>query len=587
MKEKWIEIRKGADFVQIGKKFSIDPVVARVIRNRDVIQDSEIETYLYGKRDGLHDPKQMLDMEKATDIITEKIATQKKIRIIGDYDIDGINATYILLQGIRRLRGAVSIKIPDRIRDGYGINENLILEAKKDGIDTILTCDNGIAAITAIACAKELGMTVVVTDHHDIPFEEVEGKRHYLRSAADAIINPHQQECTYPYKQLCGAAVAFKFIQVLYEKNNIPLEEADAFLENAAFATIGDVVDLTGENRLLVRLGLDRLHHTKNPGMRALILQNKLMPEQVKSYHVGFILGPCMNASGRLDTAKRSLELLMAEDAGEAAGCASDLIALNDSRKAMTQEQLSLAFLVIEEKHIAADKVMIVYLPDCHESLAGILAGRIRERYHHPAFVLTKSEEGIKGSGRSIECYSMYEELTKCSDLFLKFGGHPMAAGFSLEEKNLESFIRRMNENCSLSEEDFIPQVHIDVPMPLCYLKENLVEQLDLLEPFGKGNTKPVFAARNIGVKAARVVGKNANVLKLDLVMEDQSSMAGVYFGEVEGFFSYVGEKFGETEVKKMSTGKPNAVSLSIVYYPKINEYNGTRSLQVVVQKYA
>lgn len=586
MTEKWMEIRKGADFKKIGEAFSIDPVIARIIRNRDVIGMDEIEMYLYGDADKLYDPKLMHDMEKAVSIISGKIKKGASIRIIGDYDIDGINATYILLKALRELGAKVSVEIPDRQKDGYGINENLIREAKEAGVDTILTCDNGIAAIDAIAYAKEEGMTVVVTDHHDIPFEETESGKQYLKSNADAIVNPHQEECQYPYKELCGAAVAWKFVQALYEKNQVASDRADEFLENVAFATIGDVMDLTGENRLIVRLGLERLHHTKNLGMRALIFQNNLTMEQIKAYHIGFILGPCMNASGRLDTAKRSLQLLLAETEREASECASDLIALNTSRKSMTEEGVLEAFELIEKEGIDKQKVMIVYLPDCHESLAGIIAGRIRERYNHPVFVLTKSEDGVKGSGRSIEAYSMYEEMTKCKDLFLKFGGHPMAAGLSLKEENVPEFIRRMNENCTLKEEDFYPVVSIDVAMPLSYITEPLIEQLDLLEPFGKGNTKPVFAAKNVELLRARVVGKNANVLKFTLLTEDGRTIDGVHFGGVEEFFSYIAEKFGKDAVEQLKMGKAEGVKLTIVYYPDINEYNGRKSIQVVIQKY-
>lgn len=581
-----MEIRKGADFAKIGEKFSIDPVVARLIRNRDIVGMDEIEAYLYGGAEGLHDPEQMHDMKKAVSIITDKIRERKEIRIIGDYDIDGVSATYILLKGLRRVGACASVKIPDRMKDGYGINENLIRQAKEDGVDTILTCDNGIAAIDAIAYAKKEGMTVVVTDHHDIPFEETDEGRRYLKSNADAIVNPHQPECTYPYKMLCGAAIAWKFIQVLYKAHGIPEEEADEFLENAAFATVGDVVDLTGENRLIVRLGLEKLHHTKSPGMRALILQNNLRPEEIKSYHIGFVLGPCINASGRLDTAKRSLELLLSEDEKTAAACASDLIALNDSRKDMTQKGVEAACAKIGAEGTDRQKVMIIYLPDCHESLAGIIAGRIRERYNHPVFVLTDAEDGVKGSGRSIEAYSMYEEMTKCKDLFLKFGGHPMAAGLSLPKENVPEFIRRMNENCTLTDADFVPVVNIDVAMPLSYVTERLIGQLDLLEPFGKENTKPVFAARNIRVHSARVVGKHANVLRLSLIMEDGRWMQAVHFGEPEEFFSYIEEKFGKQETERLKTGRDSQVSLAFTYYPKINEYNGERSIQIVVQKY-
>ena len=542
--EKWFVINKGADFAGIAKRFGISPVTARLIRNREVMGDEAIARYLKGGIGELYDPHLLLDSDRLTDILVQKISEQKKIRVIGDYDIDGVMSTYILYKGITRCGGSVDFQIPDRMKDGYGINDHLIEQADEAGIDTIITCDNGIAAIGEIAHAKSLGMTVLVTDHHEIPYTEERGERHYKRSEADAIVNPKQMECTYPYKNLCGAAVAWKVIQILYEKCDIAVEESYDFLENVAFATVGDVMDLTDENRILVREGLKRIHTTMNPGMRALILQNKLEPEQISSYHFGFVLGPCINASGRLETAKIALNLFLQEDVKKASEIAAELVDLNAQRKDMTAEGVELAMQQVEEGN-TGEKVLVVYLPDVHESLAGIIAGRIREACHKPTFVLTKSEDGVKGSGRSIEAYSMYEELCKCQELFTKFGGHPMAAGLSLPEANVEIFREKINACCGLTEEDFIPKIKIDIPMPVDYPDISLVNELSLLEPFGKANVKPQFADKNLGVDRAVVVGKNQNVLKLTLKTERGKSISAVYFGDVEEFREYYGRKCG------------------------------------------
>jgi exonuclease RecJ (EC 3.1.-.-) len=540
--EKWFVINKGADFAGIAKRFGISPVTARLIRNREVMGDEAIARYLKGGIGELYDPHLLLDSDRLTDILVQKISEQKKIRVIGDYDIDGVMSTYILYKGITRCGGSVDFQIPDRMKDGYGINDHLIEQADEAGIDTIITCDNGIAAIGEIAHAKSLGMTVLVTDHHEIPYTEERGERHYKRSEADAIVNPKQMECTYPYKNLCGAAVAWKVIQILYEKCDIAVEESYDFLENVAFATVGDVMDLTDENRILVREGLKRIHTTMNPGMRALILQNKLEPEQISSYHFGFVLGPCINASGRLETAKIALNLFLQEDVKKASEIAAELVDLNAQRKDMTAEGVELAMQQVEEGN-TGEKVLVVYLPDVHESLAGIIAGRIREACHKPTFVLTKSEDGVKGSGRSIEAYSMYEELCKCQELFTKFGGHPMAAGLSLPEANVEIFREKINACCGLTEEDFIPKIKIDIPMPVDYPDIPLVNELLLLEPFGKANVKPQFADKNLGIDRAVVVGKNQNVLKLTLKTERGKSISAVYFGDVEEFREYYGRK--------------------------------------------
>ena len=583
--EKWFVINKGADFAGIAKRFGISPVTARLIRNREVMGDEAIARYLKGGIGELYDPHLLLDSDRLTDILVQKISEQKKIRVIGDYDIDGVMSTYILYKGITRCGGSVDFQIPDRMKDGYGINDHLIEQADEAGIDTIITCDNGIAAIGEIAHAKSLGMTVLVTDHHEIPYTEERGERHYKRSEADAIVNPKQMECTYPYKNLCGAAVAWKVIQILYEKCDIAVEESYDFLENVAFATVGDVMDLTDENRILVREGLKRIHTTMNPGMRALILQNKLEPEQISSYHFGFVLGPCINASGRLETAKIALNLFLQEDVKKASEIAAELVDLNAQRKDMTAEGVELAMQQVEEGN-TGEKVLVVYLPDVHESLAGIIAGRIREAYHKPTFVLTKSEDGVKGSGRSIEAYSMYEELCKCQELFTKFGGHPMAAGLSLPEANVEIFREKINACCGLTEEDFIPKIKIDIPMPVDYPDIPLVNELLLLEPFGKANVKPQFADKNLGIDRAVVVGKNQNVLKLTLKTERGKSISAVYFGDVEEFREYYGRKYGENEVQQAFLGRTNGIRMSVVYYPEINRYQGNESIQIVIKNY-
>lgn len=583
--EKWVVIQKGADFGEIAKKFGISPVTARLMRNREIIGDAAVEKYIKGTVEDLYDPHLLWDAKQCIDILEKKLKQQSPIRIIGDYDIDGVMATYILYVGLQRCGANVSVKIPDRLRDGYGINEHLIDEAYEDGVDTILTCDNGIAAMDEIAHAKSLGMTVLVTDHHEIPFTETAGGRRYLRSRADAIVNPKQQECEYPYKGLCGAAVAWKVIQLLYERYGIPTEETYDFLEEVAFATVGDVMDLTDENRILVKEGLRRIHHTKNPGMRALILQNKLEPEQVSAYHIGFVLGPCVNASGRLETAQLALQLFLQNDELHASIIAKKLVELNAQRKEMTIEGVEAAKCVVEEGQ-AGEKVLVIYLPEVHESLAGIIAGRIREVYHKPTFVLTKAEEGVKGSGRSIETYSMYEELCKCSKYFTKFGGHPMAAGISLQEENVEAFRTAINRDCELTEDDFIPKIKIDIAMPAEYPTVELIQEFDILEPFGKSNVKPQFADKNLSIVRAYIVGKNQNVLKLNLITERGARVSAVYFGDIDAWKAYYADKYDAKDVEAAFRGQENQIRMSVVYYPEINDYQGNLNIQLVVRNY-
>lgn len=568
--EKWVVMAKKADFQKIGKEFGIDPVVARLIRNRDVEGMDDIRSYLCGTLDDIPSPWLLKDMKKATEILSAKINAGAKIRIIGDYDIDGVTATYILLTGLKRLGANVDTYIPDRIKDGYGLHSQLVEKAAADGVDTIVTCDNGIAASQEIALAKKGGMTVIVTDHHEIPYEDTEQGRVWIIPQADAVINPKQPGCGYPNKNICGAVVAWKLIWSLYETYGIDRDEILEFSEAAAVATVGDVMDLQGENRIIVKEGLKRLPHTGNQGFQALIEANGLTGERITAYHVGFVLGPCINASGRLDTASRALSLLCTKNWDQAAKAAGDLVALNQSRKAMTEEGRDKAVDLIEQSGLSKDRVLVVYLPECHESLAGIIAGRLREKYYKPVFVLTKAENGVKGSGRSIEAYSMYEELVKCSDLLEQFGGHPMAAGLSLKEENVEIFRRKLNELCTLTESELTPKITIDVPMPISYLSRELTEQLSVLEPFGKGNTKPLFAQKGLRVLNLRILGKNQNVAKMKLVDASGTSVDAVYFGQALEFQSYVQQK--ET--------------VSVTYYPEINVYQGRETLQAVIRNY-
>ena len=569
--ERWVVAAKRADFNEIGRKFSIDPVIARLIRNRDVVGDEAVRKYLYGGLKDLTDPGLMKGMKEGAGLLLENIRQGKAIRVIGDYDIDGVMSSYILKRGLDRLGARADVRIPDRLTDGYGLNEHLVRQAYEEGVDMIVTCDNGIAAAKEIAFAKELGMTVIVTDHHDIPYqEEKDGSRTVILPPADVIVNPKQADCAYPFKKLCGAAVAWRLAEALYREEQIPREEFLDLAEFAAVATVGDIMDLTGENRILVKYGLKRLEQTKNPGYRALLAVNGLEGKKLTAYHIGFVIGPCINASGRLDTAKRALALLGAETKAEAEELAGDLKALNDSRKDLTVKGTQRAVQLIEETELKQDRVLVVYLPDCHESLAGIIAGRIREKYFRPCFVLTDAEDGVKGSGRSIPGYHMFDEMTKVRELFTKYGGHPMAAGLSLKPENVEPFRKAVNENCTLTEEDLTPKIIYDAVLPICYAGEQIIRELELLEPFGKANEKPVFAAANLKVRSARIIGKNQNVLKAVLEGPDGTRLDTISFGDVQENLAYI-------------EGKQD---VCILYYPEINEYQGRRSVQLVVESW-
>lgn len=582
MKEKWVVSAKKADFQAIGQHFSIDPVLARIMRNRGLTDLQEMNLYLHGTRTDLNDPHLLKDADLAAQILREKIKEKKRIRIIGDYDIDGIQSTYILYCALRRLGADADFVIPDRILDGYGLNEHLVTRASQDGIDTILTCDNGISAIDQIHLAKSLGMTVVVTDHHEVPFTEVDGVRREKVCEADAVVNPKQQACHYPFKKLCGAAVAFKLVQVLYEVFGLEVSEADCFIENAGFATVGDVMDLQGENRILVKLGLEMLNRTTNIGMKALILQNKLTMGAIKSHDIGFRIGPCLNASGRLDTARLSLKLLLCESETEAAVLAEEIVELNESRKLLTMHAVEQAKEIAQQEEYVNDRVLVIFLPDCHESLAGIVAGRIREAYYRPTLVVTRSEHGAKGSGRSIESYSMYEELCKCEEYLTQFGGHPMAAGFSLKEADIDAFRRKLNEVCTLTEEELRSKVVIDVPMPISYITERLVNQLGCLEPFGKGNEKPVFADRNLVIERLRICGKEGRVFQMKVRNAAGVSMDAVYFGDAEDLLLPLTEKYGKVVAQDTLAGRcVHEAALHFTYYPEMDHYYETPRIKL------
>lgn len=562
----WMLQTKKADFTAVAERFHISPVTARIIRNRDVIEENDIERYLHGTVRDLYNPHLLKDMDRAAALIMEKIAAGMNIRIVGDYDIDGVCSTYLLYRGISRCGGKVSFQIPERIRDGYGINESIIEKAKADGVDTIVTCDNGIAALEQIRLAKELGMTVIVTDHHEVVRSD-DGAQ--ILPEADAVVNPKQEGCEYPFKEICGGVVAYKLVQVLYEMAGVSRDEWAGMLEFAAIATVGDVMKLRDENRIIVKWGLKQMKNSRSLGLKALVEACGLDISALTAYHIGFVIGPCLNASGRLQTAKLALELLLCEDEMAAAGMAAELKILNEERKTMTQDGVGEALMQVESLY-ADDSVLVVFLPECHESLAGIIAGRVREAWSRPTFVLTRGEDGVKGSGRSIEAYHMYEALCGVQDLLSKFGGHPMAAGFSLREEDVEEFRRRLNRQADLKPEDFIAKVWIDVAMPLEYISENLVNELKVLEPFGQGNEKPQFAQKNLSIRSSRVLGKNRNAVKLGLVTENGLAMDGMLFTEGDRFME-------ELEGNRR---------IDVIYYPDINEYNGNRTLQIVIRDY-
>jgi len=568
--QKWFIQNKAADFVAIGKKYNIDPIIARLIRNKDIIEDRDIDMYINGSISDMHDPTLLKGVPEAISLINSKINMGKKIRIIGDYDIDGIMSTYILVDGLKKCGGNVDYAIPHRVIDGYGLNIRLIQEAIEDGIDTIITCDNGIAATDEIAFAKEKGITVIVTDHHEIPFTmDDAGNKCFSLPAADVIIDPKVEAETYPFINICGAVVAFKLIQAYYSKfsSKSPLD----YIEMAAFATIGDVMDLVGENRIIVKEGLARLENTKNIGFSALIEATSLGGKTLTPYHVGFVLGPCINATGRLDSASRALELMLSDSKTQANQYSLELVELNAGRKDMTARGVDEAISIIEANDMdRTDDVLVIYLPDSHESIAGIIAGKIKEKYYKPTIIFTNSETGIKGSGRSIESYDMFEKLSEIKDLFTKFGGHKMAAGISLKKENLDEMRRKLNEHSGLLPEDFVEKVSIDVAMPFSYVTKEFIRQIDIMAPFGNGNAKPVFARKAVTVLSKRIFGKNSNVGKYTVRDEDGTVHSLTYFGAQDDIIS------------RIDTGEP----LKITYYPDINVYNGREEIQFVLRDF-
>lgn len=569
MNSKWMVYAKKADFKQIASEYGIDQVLARIIRNRDICGSKDIDMYLNGNLNDIHNPHSMKDADKFVDIITKKIEEHKPVRIIGDYDIDGICSIYILFCGLKAAGADVDYVVPHRINDGYGINEHLIDNAINEGIDTIVTCDNGIAAYNQVRYAKDNGITMIVTDHHDVPFEIKDDKKVYIVPPADAVINPKQADCDYPFKLLCGAGVAYKLISLLYDRLGLDKKELEDYIEFMAIATVGDIVDLIDENRIVVKYGLRHIAHTKNTGLRALIEECQLDINNISSYHIGFVIGPCLNASGRLDTARQAIELMLCMDNEKAHNMAKELIALNNERKSMTEQETHKAIELVENTGLLKDRVLVIYLKDCHESIAGIIAGRIKERYYRPTFVITNAEDGAKGSGRSIEGYNMYEEINKCKNVLTKYGGHPMAAGLSLAISDIDIFRKMLNDNAILTDEDLIPKMWIDVPMPVSYANIRLVNQLKLLEPFGKGNEKPVFADRNLYVKTASVIGKNKNVLRCQLETEDGTYVPAVQFG-----------------INNIDDIPRAGMRISIIYYPDINTFNGIMSLQIIIKEW-
>lgn len=586
--EKWFIKNKKANYKVIAARFGISEVLAQLIVNRDIKSNEELEAYIYPSLSHLQEASRLKDMDLAVSLLKQKIAEEKRIRIVGDYDVDGVMATYILYTGLRRVGANVDYEIPERMKDGYGINVSIIDAAYQDGIDTIITCDNGIAAINQIQHAKELGMTVIITDHHDIGFVEEEGVRTYVVPKADAVVNPKQEDCTYPFEGICGGVVAYKLVDHLYETCEIPREELEPLLEFAAIATVCDVMDLVKENRDIVRFGLERMNETTNLGLRALLEETQILDKKLTVYHLGFVIGPCINASGRLESAKLSLQLFLSNSKEEAKRLAKQLKELNDDRKAMTNEGLEQAIALIEAEKRESDKVLVIYLPDCHESLAGIIAGRIKERFHRPTIVLTKAHEGVKGSARSIEEYNMFEELNKCKDLLTKFGGHPMAAGLSLEEENIDALRMKLNQVTTLTEEEMIPKVSIDMVLPLSKVNYGLIKEIGMLEPYGKGNVKPLFVLKDVHVIKAAIIGKNKNALKMTVSEKDNSSarFTAMLFQNLDRFEEVVVSKFGEEGLRAMYGGYQSPVYLDMVFYPDINEYNGIQTIQILVQNY-
>lgn len=595
----WLLMTKGADFQAIGAKYHVDPLVARLIRNRGIVEDQEIGKYLYGGIENFHDPMLLKDMDVACGKLEEKIAQGKKIRVIGDYDIDGVCSTAILLKGFRLLGGNADAVIPHRIKDGYGLNRELIRDAAEAGVDTVVTCDNGIAAKEEIANANELGMTVIVTDHHEVPYEERDGGRIYRLPPAEAVIDPKREDCNYPFSGICGAFVAYKLICAMvdggFAERLLSGEDwkkewerkKEEMLQLAAFATVGDVMELKDENRVLVKVGLSLMRNTPYVGLKALLSVMGRWGSPVTAYHLGYLLGPCINATGRIDTASRALELLMAEQESEAMHLAGELKAMNDSRKAITERGTAQAVDQIERGEHDGSSVYVIYLPECHESIAGIIAGRIRERYHHPVLVITDAEDGLKGSGRSIENYDMYRELSAVGDVFTKFGGHSQAAGFSLTKNKLPELRRRLNDNSRLTEADFREKLHIDAQVPFSYITPQLLDQFALLEPFGNGNPKPLFAKKDILLCHARILGTEGKVGKYQIRDTDgRSAELTAFYDKNKEFRDFMTLRYGEEKVRETFCGGGAGLKFSAAYYPQWNDYQGRKTIQFILEDF-
>ena len=585
---KWILQRKAADYATLSSRLKVDPVIVRLMVNRGLRTYEEMEEYLHPTLNNLPDPHLFADMDEACELLMEAIDEGTKIRVVGDYDVDGIMSTYILTTALREAGADVDYAVPHRMVDGYGINPEMVQTAFDEGIRFIITCDNGIAAAPAIDLAKELGMTFVVTDHHEVPFELAADGVTKIQQIphADAVVDPKRDDCNYPFKGICGAQVAWKLVDVLYEFLGIEKEKADAFLQFASIATVCDVMELKGENRSTVYHGIKAIENTNNIGLNALLARNELKGKPLSCYHLGFIIGPCLNASGRLDTASRAIELLMETDEAKALAMANELVELNGQRKTMTQTGIDRAKEQIESSDLKNDRVLVIYIPELHESLAGIVAGRIRETYNKPVLVITDAEEGAKGSGRSIPAYNMFEELTAVKDVFTKFGGHPMAAGVSLEKEKIDELRRRLNENCTLTEDDMQEIIKIDCDMPLSYITEELIDSIDLLAPFGTGNSKPLFALKNIPVQKMAYMGKEGQYLRMSLETEKGETMTALMFRGVEDFERSVEEKYGEASWQGLFSGNSNGVTMDIVYEPSINEFRGNRSVQIIIENF-
>lgn len=587
-KERWRLYAKKADFAAISKAYGINQVTARIMRNRGVETKEEIESYLKGDLDYLSDPALMKDADKAASLLEAAIANNELIAISSDFDNDGIFSGLLLKEAIIELGGRAAIFTPNRVMEGYGVNSRIVEEANANGASVLLTCDNGIAAFEAIDEAKKLGMTVIVTDHHEVPFEEHDGKKTYLLPKADAIVDPKQEDCAYPFKSLCGTGVAYQLMTLLFRRMKRTMSRQEIFLQYTAIATVADVMELVGENRILVRKGLSYLNHTNHIGLRALMEVCGISPEQVRAYHIGFILGPCFNAAGRLDTIVHALALLESKEYDQALALAGELWAMNEERKELTRVGTERAVELIEHATWKDEHVYLVYIKDCHESVAGIIAGRLRERYYRPVLVFTDaSEEGqIKASGRSIDDYDMFTELSAFRNLFLRFGGHKMAAGLTMEKKNLEILREGLNARCTLTQTQLMPLVMIDAAMPLGYISEEVIADLEKLEPFGRANEKPLFAQQHLSVLRLSRIGKNRNVVKMSVMGPEGIIMDALYFGDTDVFFDFLEEEYGRDNVAAALRGMRNTIDIGVTYYPQINEFQGKRSLQIVIQNY-